>query len=604
MHVPKRDIGAFAREKIALCQASRGKRLQRGSLFRNLFLTGDPDGAAQTYPKTYAYIDNLASWLYSPVDLAFYMSSFSSIDPLARAKNKVAAGYLRQALADCAADHVAGEATLWSLVKGKVFVKMLWSKSGLEPNLIQPEVMGVEQEQLSTLDEQGCFHQTCWYTLDGFANLVSTNPDAADLIRIAGRAVMAGKDGDRPDQANMLKQVVLGGLYPYQAGQGQGNAQKLNGWVDWLGGPTPYLSPELLTSLVQVDELWCWDDDREDYTTIQQITNTEDGTIFGKYQHRNIFADPLDPADKELKGRPNPDNPLKGKHPFVEWCPNPLDGYFWGRSELCNVGLLQLSLNRRIDGINLLLRRQETPPRFFAGVTGATQQTASRLNKPGGWFSEPSPAAKMQAAQPDLPAGLWESFAQLEQMFDSMGGMTPTISGRGESGVRAQAHAETLVRTGTPRFKDRAIVVERSVSQMGDLSLDILKAMDPRDLVAWVDPRDGGLEAQASNDEVMDSPPVEGLKPVKFKLRDLDPDMRVRVDAHSSSPAFVHEARQLLFDLAARGAAGPEELIAGTHPPREDELEQAIERKQAAERAFLAAHPEVALKQAGGGRKR
>ena len=337
---------------------------------------------------------------------------------------------------------------------------------------------------------------------------------------------------------------------------------------------------------------------------IQTLAGTDDGLIFGKYQHRNIFADPLDPADKELKGRPNPDNPLKGKHPFIEWCPNPLDGYFWGRSELCNVGLLQLSLNRRIDGINLLLRRQEVPPRFFAGVTGATQQTASRLNKPGGWFSEPNPNAKMQAAQPDLPAGLWESFTQLEQMFDAMGGMTPTISGRGEKGVRANSQAETLVRTGTPRFKDRAIVVERSVSQMGDLSLDILKAMDPRDLVAWVDPKAGGIEAQASADEVIASAPVEGQVPVKFKLRQLDPDVRARVDAHSSSPAFIHEARQLLFDLAARGAAGPEELVAGTHPPREDELEQAIERRQAQERAFLAQHPEAALKAIGGGKKR
>ena len=80
MHVPQRDIGAFAREKVTVCQASRGKRLQRGSLFRNLFLTGDPDGAAQTYPKTYAYIDNLASWLYSPVDLAYYLAT----DPSAR----------------------------------------------------------------------------------------------------------------------------------------------------------------------------------------------------------------------------------------------------------------------------------------------------------------------------------------------------------------------------------------------------------------------------------------------------------------------------------------------------------------------------------------
>jgi hypothetical protein len=43
---------------------------------------------------------------------------------------------------------------------------------------------------------------------------------------------------------------------------------------------------------------------------------------------------------------------LKGRHPFVDFCPNHVEGYFWGRSEIANVFLLQEAINSRITGIN------------------------------------------------------------------------------------------------------------------------------------------------------------------------------------------------------------------------------------------------------------
>lgn len=602
MRVPSRNIGAFANDVIGRCSASRLERIQRGSLQRALFLTGDPAGNTQTYPKTYAYIDNLASWLYSGVDLSWAIESYGEMGPNELAMGKAAIPIFSQHMRQGNVDTEIEEAVLWSLIKGKTFIKMNWAGGGFEPVMIQPELMGVEREDQTSLDNQEAFFQTSWYTLDAFAKLLAThNPGTrAALMRKAMQYANTVRAEDRPDKSNTLKQVVLGGLYPFQAGN-QDGGPKLQGWVDWLGGPKAELSPQMMARLVQVDELWVKDDARDDYTTIMMIAGQEDGVIWGDEQHRNLFADPLDKADKSLKGKPNPENPLKGHHPYIEFSPNRLHGYFWGRSELCNVGLLQIALNRRIDGINLILRRQEQPPRMYTGTAGVTQQTQSRLSKPGGWLVEPNPNAKMQNVEPELPTGLWESLKETLQMFDDMGGMTPTISGRGESGVRAQAHAETLVRTGTPRFKDRAISVERSIEDLANLGLGMLKVHVAQDFTGWVTAADAGLEAEAAEPNNVEEPPVKGFKPIKFQLSQIPDSLRVIVDAHSASPAFVHEAEQKMEVLFKAGAISAEDLIAGLHPPREKELMASLARRQAAQAEFVAQHPEAIEK---GGKKK
>ena len=597
MKVPKRKIADFALEVIARCSASRVERIQRGSLQRAIFLTGDPNGNAQTYPKTFGYIDNLASWLYSPVDLSWGIQGYGDIGPTEHAMGQAAVALLHEYMTGGEVDSEVEEAVLWSLVKGKTFIKLLWTESGFESSLIQPEVMGVEREDLGTLDHQQAFFQTSWYTLESFRDLLSTHDTSAReaLMRQAMNFASVTRNEDRPDRMNMLKQVVLGGLYPLQAGN-QAGAPKVQGWVDWLGGPRPDMSPQVLASMIQVDELWVWDDERQDYTTIQMMAGQGDGIIWGRDQHRNLFADPIDLKNKSLKGVNDPENPLRGCHPYVDFSPNKLNGYFWGRSEISNVGLLQIALNRRLDGINLLLRRQENPPRYFSGSAGVTQSMMSRLGKPGGWLSEPNPNAKMQSAQPDLPPGLWESLHEINQMFDEIGGMTPTLAGRGESGVRSQAHSETLVRTGSPRFKDRAVSVERSVEKLGNLGLKMLKAYYPDTLTAWVPARDVGPEAAASEPENVEETPVHGVKPVRFNMHALPKSLHAVIDSHSCSPAFVHEATELAFALAARGAVSPEDLIRMTHPKNESELIVSLKRKEAQQAEFISQHPELLTK--------
>ena len=602
MKIPSTGVEKWAANLISQCCASRDERVQRGAMYRNMYLTGSEDGEPAVYPKTFAYIDNLSSYLYSPVELRFGIEKYGSSTAADRAKASAAASELHRYLRQSNVDTLIEEAVIWSLVKGKAFIKLLWTKDGYEPFLVQPESLGVLREDITTLDEQEAFVHSSYLTPSAFASMIENYPEREkkELLGNVSKHIHPANDGNNPDSNNMLKQVIIGGLNPFRASSA-GKTQT-RGVVDWLGGPTPSLSPRLLGTIIRIDELWVKDDDRKDYTVIQMIGN--DVMLEGKIRHRNLIADQFDPANKEKSIAANEDNPLAGHHPFIEFCPNKLAGYFWGRSEICNVALLQIMINNRVDGINRLLRRQENPPRIFLGGQGPTQQQYAKANKPGGYLVDNSPGGKMQDLAPELPSGLWESLHEMEAMYDKMAGFTPTLQGRGESGVRAGGHSESLTKNASPRFKDRALTVERSVESLGGLGLDFLKSHVGDKLTAWVMPSQKSIETTTEIDPVLSEAPVEGMLAIEFLFSHLSERCKVVVDSHSSSPAFSHETRGLLFDLFKSGAIDKKQLITHTSPPGEDSMIEDLDRAEIAAQQFAQQHPEEAAAAKSGKKKK
>lgn len=602
MRIPSVKIGAFAQDVLSQCKSSAPERLQRGAAFRNAYLCGDLEGNSAAYNETFAFIDNLGSYLYSPVELRFIIDCYGSSNPKDRAIMRAASSEFHKQFRRGNTDTLLEDAVVWSLVKGKTFVKNAWTSQGFKDVLIQPEMMGVLEENLPSLDDQDAFCHTSYLTPDKLWRMLRTHPDRDDLMRRSMRYVQQGRGTDDPEHDNALRQIVVGGMQPYNIqGQGSTNAR---GAVRWLDAPTPQFAADVIASLIPVHELWIWDDERDnekeeldgEYTTIQFIG--QDVVLFGDITHRNLFSDQYDPKNTTKKTKPTSQNPLAGHHPFTEICPNQLDGYFWGRSEICNVGLLQKYINARIEGINQMLRRQEDPPKFFSGTQAIKQQAYSILKKAGGYFTDSNPNAKVQDLYPVLPDKLFESLHEFLQMFDRMGGFTPTISGRGESGVRSAGHSDALTRNASPRFKDRALVIERQLDAMGALKLDMLKAHVPYSMTAWMSKKDAGLEGNIPP-MAHEDPPVEGMSPVEFMFYDLPDECKISVDSHSSSPAFGMETRTLLFDLLKVQAIDQEQLIQHVHPPGLDAMLESLQKKKIEQAAFLAAHPDLAEKEAG-----
>lgn len=608
MRIPSKNLGAFAHEIYSACTASRSNRLQRGAMFRNLYLTGSEEGVPATYPEIYAFIDNLSSFLYSPVEIRFSIDCYGAASPLDRAKMRAASSEFHKEFRRSNADTLLDDAVTWSLVKGKTFIKNSWTSEGFRDVLVQPEMMGVLEENLRSLDEQDAFCHTTYLTSDRLWRMLKTNPNRDALMQKAMKYASRGAGDDSPGNDSNLRQIVVGGSYPYSAqGVGGGGSR---GEVRWLEAPTPQFDADVVRSMIPVHELWIWDDekadDREgidgDYTTIQFIG--EDVILAGELTRRNIFADQYSPFDKGKGNGPSQHNPLSGHHPFSEVCPNQLDGYFWGRSELCNVALLQKCINARVDGINQMLRRQEDPPKFFSGVSGIKQQAYSIMKKAGGYFTDSNPGAKVQDMYPQLPDKIFESLHEFQAMFDRMAGFTATMSGRGESGVRSQGHSETLTKNASPRFKDRALLLERQIEAMGSLKLAILKAKVPESITAWVPKADAGIEGEIPPTDWLEAPPVKGMVPVEFSFYDLPENSKVTVDSHSSSPAFGDETKRLMFDLFKVQAIDQESLIQHLHPPGADSMLESLERKRVQHAELLQAHPELIEKEAGKSKKK
>ena len=394
MFIPSSKIGPWAAELIQACQPDVEERLQRGALYKNLYLTGSEDGNPAIYPKTYAHIAMLSALYFSPLELRYDIKFHGGGNLTKRAMGRAAAIELHQMMGEAATYDRVRDATKWSLVKGRCFLKMLWEDQGFAPYLVQPEMMGVLRPDIVELNRQPAFVHTSYYTPDQFASAFRQMPNLPEIMKkIARKANIGKEDNTRPDRNNALKQIILGGLNPYQQASSTPANAGSRGIVDWLAAPSSTFNAKIMAQLIKLDELWVWDSVSDDWATFQLVG---DVLITGEDQIRNAFSSMFDPdnSDRRLPESFREDNPLNGMHPFISFCPNELDGYFWGRSELCNVGVLQMSINSRLDGINRLLRRQERPPRLVSGTTAINRDKYSAMDMPGGFFNDPSPNAK------------------------------------------------------------------------------------------------------------------------------------------------------------------------------------------------------------------
>lgn len=599
-----KKLGSWAWEVVEGCSGSLDKRRMQGQAYRNLFLTGDESGDPQTYPIIFDHIDNQASYQYSPVDLRFSVTPYGQAGPRERSMGRAAGVELTRRFREASVDMAVEDANLWSLVKGKTFLALYWSKKGFEPHVIQPEVFGVLRDDISSLDRQDAFFHQRWMTPMRFADMVEGHPKAREILRKAAKYKVSTRPSDQRPGNAALRQILVGAPYgaPFQpAGTGQGSTANQRNQVFWLTAPEANLAAKVSAELICLHDLWLWDRSRDDWTTISLVG--PDCIVWGDIRQTNMFAEYPDPKDPGKVIASSDANALKGHHPYIEFCPNRLDDYFWGDPEIRHVALIQRSINKRVNGINHTERMGERPPRVFHGMPTVTQNVYTRLNKPGGYLADAQPGGKVDTLKPD-PAD-WTSLHEWEAMFNKMAGMPATLRGEGESGVRAQAHAETLVRTGSPRIKDRALAAERSADQVGGLGLDLLRArcLDP--FVYWVKKSQAKDETDAV-DPLLWEPPVSGDIGFLILFGDLDDRYKVSVDGHSSSPAFEKEEKQTAVTLSTRGAIGPVDLVRRLHPDNEDEIIADIEERQHAQeqlQAQVIAHPDLAKVLHGGKRR-
>ena len=410
--------------------------------------------------------------------------------------------------------------------------------NGIHPYMVDPSSMGVLREDVTYTDRQEAIVQSYYITKSDLYNRLYSHPKREEIVKRV-QTSMNTKTDDLPEG---LDRLIISTSNPTIYG---------NVNLD-LYGSNRYKA-RVAEDTVKMYELWVWNDETKDY----QVVTMAEPDIF-------------------IYDRPGASVFLRGECPFIQICPNPQYDYYWGQSEVARLNLLQAVRNNRMTEILDILSKQAKPPKVFSGFMGITDEKAFAFDRPGAFVSSDMPNAKVDSVAPEMPSSLFEVIHEIDAMFAEASGISSVLSGRGEQGVRSAGHASQLARLGSSRAKKRALIVEDSLEKVATLYLKLMQAYD--------------------NTHFKDE---EGNK---FIAEQFTKDYVVKVDAHSNSPIFMEDSRQLAFNLFKAQAIDKESLLDLLEPPMKQLLKEKLAKREAQEKQKpqQQAAPKPKLEAAGG----
>jgi len=388
---------------------------------------------------------------------------------------------------------------------------------GIHPYMVEPATIGVLREDSPYTDRQEAIVQTYYITKSELASRLYSHPKRDQIIK----RVTTSHHQESTSIAEGVDRILLSQSNPTMYG---------NVNLD-LGGINRY-KPRVAEETIEMKELWVWNDETQDY---QCVTSANPDVIIYDREGKSLF--------------------LKGELPFIQICPTPQYDYFWGQSEVQRLIYLQQMRNKRMTEILDLLSKQVNPPTSLIGFTGILDEKNFALNRAGGLLATDMPNAKVDRLAPQIPADLYETIHEVDAMFSEVSGISNVLSGRGESGVRSQGHASQLARLGSSRAKKRALVVEDALEKVATLYLKLMQAYD--------------------NTHFKD------IENRPFIAEQFTKDFVVKVDAHSNSPIFTEDLRELAFNLFKAQAIDKESLLDLLEPPMKQLLKDKLKMNEA-----------------------
>jgi hypothetical protein len=388
--------------------------------------------------------------------------------------------------------------------------------NGIHPYMVEPAAMGVLREDVSYTDRQEAIAQKYYITKSELYARLYSHPKREQIVK----RVTSSYQPQQIEIPEGIDRIIMSQSNPTMVGTVNLDLSGMNRYKARVAEDT-----------VEMTELWVWNDETMDY---QVITMAEPDVIIYDRPGEQVF--------------------LKGELPFIQICPNPMYDYYWGQSEVQRLVYLQTLRNKRMTEILDLLSKQVSPPTALIGFTGILDEKNFALNRAGGLLATDMPNAKVEKIAPQMPGDLFEVLREVDQMFAEASGITSVLSGRGETGVRSQGHASQLARLGSSRAKKRALIVEDSLEKVATLFLKLIQAYD--------------------NTKLVDT---ENLK---FIPEQFTKNYVVKVDAHSNSPIFTEDQRQLAFNLFKTGAIDKEDLIEMVEPPGKQRLIEKLHQRE------------------------
>lgn len=558
MYLPSsaRKLADVAVDVIGQCRVSVGRRTDEAREMRQWKYLGSPDGEAAIYNKIGSHVDRLASFLFSPTNLRFDVSFDYSYPKDILLKAEASARFLSKSFKRRNCDIEFGEGVDLALTYGSCIAKTMVSHSGVTASLVMPWQFGVYREDRNNMTDQEALCETTYITTFDLWRRIGHLSNAAELYRRAVAHSKSQGTNANPDDYNAA--VQLAGSLPVVQTQAPFSIVP-GGSVTTAGSSLSINSPEVAGESIPLHELWVVDDLTGDYTTIQLIE--PDIIIAPQFRRHNMFVPTL--------------------HPYTMIQPNRQTGYIWGRSEIKDLMKLQRLLKDRMEDIKRLMSLQYDRLLAFTGFAGMNDEAYDQFRE-AGYIANSEPMGKVEDLTPQMPQNAFQEIETIIKFMDDISGFNNILSGQGEPGVRAGSHASTLMKTASPRLRDRALIVER---QCGDLGEKYMRAQQvKKNKVMWP-------EGEAGNPKM------------EFLLEQLPEDAYVEVDSHSSSPIYEDDHKDLAVLLSKLKAIDGESLLDILPVPSRDLLKERLKQQKAQEQAMIAAHPELLTAGKGGKKK-
>ena len=557
----KRKLLKVALDLVEACSSSRGNRAAYCRQINAMVETGRQDGSRSLINMLHFHLDRLASHIFSPTDLRFTID-FENVYPKnILERGEVAAQILTRSWERNNIDMTFARGVFESAKYGAALLKQWVQMEGPEEapvyykRLVMPWQFGVYREDENELSKQSAMCETVYLTWPEAWRRIYHLPDADKLFNKIKAQSATSQSNDEP--SSFFHQV----LSTSTLNTGPQSTPQPGGIVQLNNDPNyAIVGPQVDVPMVKMHELWVQDE--EDYTTIQLIE--PDILIAPLYKKANLLI---------------PGAMHSGLHPYTLIQMNETSGYFWGRTEIADLIEPQGLLSTWADDTRRLFSLQIDKILGFSGYDGLTEDVYDNM-RGAGFFSGPQ-GSSVADLTPTFPPESLTMLQKLQDTINSLGGFQDVMQGKGESGVRAGVHANTLLKTGSAMHRDRSLLVERQCAAAADLHLSIMEAKDSRNYWTHGDK-------------------LEDVENTKFLLSDLPEDRRVSVDSHSSSPIFADDHQQLVAFGIKAGFIDGHTAIDMLPLPMKELLHARLRDKEAKQAKLIQEHPELLAKMAKG----
>ncbi|HUP07664.1 MAG TPA: hypothetical protein VMU47_10965 [Caldimonas sp.] len=548
----------FYQDLVVRCSRTRQERLQFYQLLRSYFLFGTPDASGCDYNNIASTIETRWSLMYSPTGARFSLHLGSTAPPEEIYKTRPLVHELNDQWRMGKSHMVFDLGGKWAHVFGCMIFKVIWKRGVARTYLVEPHQFGVLREDKIDLEDQEAFCLFYTNTQTQLESDLEGHP-RKDEIMAQVKASPTSTDAEHPISSAMSRLIVASQVATTSpAGSPIGGS--IEGGIPNAISDYDY-SPVVDVPLVDMVELYVWNDEIEDYQMVTMAGPT------------NVIFDRRQPG---VAGIPN----------FVKIAPEAnLYDYFWGASYVAKLAKLQDWRTAFLEQLKAIMSKQADPPVAASGWVGITEEKWAAVRTAGGLVSAPGAMnTKLEKLAGELPTGWSAILDVIDKMFNDTAGIGHILQGKGEPGVRSKGQADLLARLGSSRPKSAAIIVEEAAEALATLIMRCIQDNSKQRFVAHIPKRPGVLTSFLSR--FSDSTVSDGT-PLTFTAAQFTNDFEVKVDAHSSSPIFFEDRKNDAVELFDRQCITKERLIdAFDLPDKQLTLEElkGIEEKEAAEK--------------------